>query len=229
MTNNFYTELLENDLNAFIAFDNNGKLKDFNKEAEFLFNTVAPSELYELAISHAPLSFGFSRKFISLKYGKSSYYAILVGYINDDEIGLRLYKEVTSKNETLHPQSVEYVNIFNLLDISKSTTLLQSDIKIEELYDISIPEVKININQFLLTLNECFTLFKNKNTLQLKVYIKIGEYEVIKAKKYKIISIDFTIDDTIDITKNLIDNALKAYINIFTKEQTLKLEFPMIL
>ena len=142
MTNNFYTELLENDLNAFIAFDNNGKLKDFNKEAEFLFNTVAPSELYELAISHAPLSFGFSRKFISLKYGKSSYYAILVGYINDDEIGLRLYKEVTSKNEILHPQSVEYVNIFNLLDISKSTTLLQSDIKIEELYDISIPEVK---------------------------------------------------------------------------------------
>lgn len=229
MTNDFYSALLENDLNAFIVFDNNGKIKDFNKEAEFLFNAVTPYELYELAISHASLSFGFNRKFISLKYGKSLYYAILVGYINDDKIGLRLYKEVTSKNEIFHSESIEYVNIFSLIDISKNTTLLKYDIEIEEVYDISIPEIKININQFLLTLNECFSLFKHKHKLQLKVYIKIGEYKIIKAKKYKVVSIDFKADDVIYPNNSLINNALKAHINIFIEKQTLKLEFPMIL
>jgi nitrogen-specific signal transduction histidine kinase len=227
--NNFYATLLENDLNPFILFDQNGKIKDFNKEAEFLFNLVKPKELYELAISYASLSFGFNRKFISLKYGKSLYYAILVGYINDDEIGLRLYKEVSSKDENLKIEDIELVNIFSLVELSKSTTLLQYDILIDEIYDVSIPEIKTNINQFLLTLNECFNLFKTQKQLQLKIYIKIGEYEIIQNKKYQVIAIDFKYEYDIKVELELINNALKAHINVFVEDKILRLEFPMIL
>ncbi len=226
---NFYNLLLENDLNPFVLFNSNGKMKDFNKEAEFLFNNASPKELYELAVSHASLSFGFNRKFISLKYGKSSYYAILVGYINDDEIALRLYKEVSTKDELLSIQDIELVNIFSLIELSKSTTLLQSDVIIKEIYDVSIPEIKININQFLLTLNECFELFKDNKSLDLRVYIKIGEYEMINEKKYQVASIEFVSNDEILISKSLTQKALKAHINIFIDNHTLTLDFPIIL
>ena len=227
--NDFYLSMIENDLNPFILFDSNGKMKDFNKEAEFLFNYVKPKELYELAVSHASLNFGFNNKFIPLKYGKLSFYAILVGYINDDYIGLRLYKEVCLENEVVITQNIEFANIFSLIELSKTTTLLQSDIKIEETYDISMPEIKININSFLLILNDCFGFFKDEMHLKLKVFIKIGEYELIKGKKYQIASIEFLSKNNIEINKELINKATAAHINLFVENQALKLEFPMIL
>ena len=227
--NDFYVSMIENDLNPFILFDSNGKMTDFNKEAEFLFNYVKPKELYELAVSHASLNFGFNNKFIPLKYGKLSFYAILVGYINDNHIGLRLYKEVCVENEVTRTQNIEFANIFSLIELSKTTTLLQSDIKIEETYDISMPEIKININSFLLILNDCFGFFKDEMHLKLKVFIKIGEYELIKGKKYQIASIEFLSENNIETDKDLINKASSAHINLFIENQALKLEFPMIL
>jgi len=227
--NNFYEAMIENDLNPFVLFDNNGKMKDFNREAEFLFNSVNPKELYELAVSHASLGFGFSRKFISLKYGKSVYYAILVGYINDDEIGLRLYKEVSHKDESQRTENIELTNIYSLIELSKSTTLLLNDVSIEETYDVSIPEIKMNINQFLLTLNDCFAVFKNADKLKLKVCIKIGEYEVIQNKKHQVVSIEFIGEDNLVVPQQLIKKATIAHLHLFIEKNVLRLEFPMIL
>ncbi len=227
--NNLYINLLENDLNPFILFDSSGKMQDFNKEAEFLFNFVQPKELYELAINYASLSFGFNKKFISLKYGKLAFYAILVGYENDDAIAIRLYKEVCSEDEIVMTKNIEFANIFSLIEVSKTTTLLQNDITIEETYDISIPQMKIDINQFMLTLNECFELFKKENHLKLKVYLKTGEYELIQNKKHQIASIEFISEKNVIINKALTTNALKSNINIFVDGVALKLDFPMIL
>ncbi|MCK5111697.1 MAG: hypothetical protein KAQ94_09270 [Arcobacteraceae bacterium] len=227
--NNFYANLIENDLNPFILFDNNGKIKDFNQEAEFLFNFVKPKELYELAVSHASINFGFNRQFISLKYGKIQFYAILVGYINDEEIGLRLYKEVCREKEVVKITNIELANIFSLIELSKTTTLLQSDIKIEEIYDISIPQVKLNINEFLLILNDCFTFYKDEKELSLKVYIKTGEYEIIEEKKYQIISLEFKANSPLEIHKSLENKLSKTHINLFFSNNILNLELPMIL
>ena len=227
--NDFYVGLLENDLNPFILFDSSGKMKDFNKEAEFLFNFVKPRELYDLAVAHASLNYGFNRKFISLKYGKIMFYAILVGYINDEEIGLRLYKEVCSEDEVAMNSNIELANLFSLIELSKTTTLLQSDIKIEETYDVSIPDMKLNINEFLLTINGCFELFKDKENLALKVFIKTGEYEIVKDVKHQIVCIEFLFEDTIEIGKSLELQSSKARVNIFKDINKLKLEFPMIL
>lgn len=226
---NFYKQLIENDLNPFILFDSNGKMKDFNAEAEFLFNFVQPKQLYELAISHASSSFGFNRKFISLKYGKFLYYAILVGYLDDDNIGLRLYKEVSIIDEMAMNNNIELANIFHLIDLSKTTTLMQSKIKIEETYDISIPETKLHINDFLLILNECFELYKDEKEISLKVHIKIGEYEIIKDNKYQIIAIEFRSSNSVEVPKSLERKVSNTYINIFLNNNILNLELPMIL
>ncbi len=229
MDNTFYTQLIENDLNPFLLFDSSGKLKDFNKEAEFLLNFVKPKELYELAVYHASLNFGFKQKFIKIRYEKFKYYAILVGYISDDEIGLRLYKEVCTHNEIAKIKNIELTNIFSLIDLSKATTLFQSDIKIEEIYDVSIPNIKLNINEFLLILNECFSIFKNENHLILKVYIRTGEYEIIQEQRYKIMAIEFISKNDIYISDSLKEKLEKTYINLFYHNRIFNLELPMIL
>lgn len=229
----FYEELIENDLNPYLLFDANGKVKSYNKEAEFLLNFVSIKDLFDLAVENASLNFGFSQKYISLKYNKQSYYAILVGYANEDEIALRLYKAVSNHANTINNEKLKLVNIFSLIELSKNSTLLNSNLLIDELYDISIPELKININDFLLCLNDCFNLFENEEKLSLQVQIKIGEYEIINDEKYKIIAIEYILDKKI-VLKPEFENSLevkakRANVNIFYTQNTLKLELPMIL
>lgn len=229
----FYEQLLEHDLNPFLLFDSNGKVKSYNKEAEFLLNFVSVKELFELAVSNASVSFGFNHQYLSLKYNKQTYYGILVGYVNDDELALRLYKEVSNHANVINNEKLKLVNIYSLIDLSKNSTLLNSKLKIQELYDISIPEIKININDFLLCLNECFSIFKNKEQVSLLVHIKIGEYEIINTKKCKIISLEFQMQDVLKLDKSfettLEIKAKKANTNIFFEQNGLKLELPMIL
>ncbi len=225
----FYEELIENDLNPYLLFYSNGKVKSYNKEAEFLLNFVSIKELFELAVSNASLNFGFTQKYISLKYNKQSYYAILVGYASEDEIALRLYKVVSNQPNTINQNKLKLVNIYSLIDLSKNSTLLSSSLKINELYDISIPEMKININDFLLCLNDCFAYFLDEVSISLQVQIKIGEYEIIDEKKYKIISLEFTSSSKVDTNINLEIKATKANANLFINHNKLRLELPIII
>jgi len=225
----FYEKLLEHDLNPYFIFNSNGRIKSFNKEAEFLLNYVSVKELFQLAVENASQDFGFSQKYIPLKFNKHSYYAILVGYASDEEIALRLYKVVSNQTNTINNSKRKLVNIFSLIDLSKNTTLLSNDVKVNEVYDISLPEMKININDFLLCLNECFKYFENDKEITLKVQIKVGEYEVVDKKKYKIISLEFSTDREVIPNSILEDKSAKANVNIFFTSNKLKLELPIIL
>ena len=71
-----------------------------------------------------------------------------------------------------------------MIELSKNTTLINSNLRIIEIFDVSIPEIKININNFLLTLNEVFEKLSHVDIVELKVYIQTGEYEIINKKKY---------------------------------------------
>ncbi|MEA3289921.1 MAG: hypothetical protein U9Q04_07020 [Campylobacterota bacterium] len=226
---NFYEQLLENDLNPYLLFDSNGKVKSYNKEAEFLMNFVSVKELFELAVSNASLNFGFSHKYVNLKYNKLNFYAILVGYATEDEIALRLYKSVSNENITINDEKLKLVNIYSLIDLSKNSTLLSSQLQIEELYDISIPDMKINVNDFLLCLNDCFLMFVDDEMITLQVHIKTGEYEIINKKRYKIVSIDFIANRKVQNVTELEIKAKKANANIFFNSNRLKLEVPILL
>ncbi|MBT3280239.1 MAG: hypothetical protein HOF69_07325 [Campylobacteraceae bacterium] len=230
MDNSLYGSLVEHDLNPFILFDSEGRLKDFNKEAEFLLNNVHKKELFELTVSNAPKNYGFNRKFLSLSYGKSNYYAILVGYLNDEEIVLRLYKEVAYEEQNITNSNTELVNIYSLIELSKNSVLLQSNLEIKETYDISIPEIPINISNFLITLNECFEQYKNEDKLYLRVFIKTGEYELINNKKYNVLAIEFTCNEKeFLLTPSLTQSIKKSNMHIFTSKNTVSLELTMII
>jgi len=222
---NFFEELIENDLNPFILFNSNGKMKNFNKEAEFLFNFVTPKELFDLAVSYASTSFGFNREFITVKYDKQSFYAILVGYINEEEIALRLYKEVSIQEPIKIDNSFQETNIFTLIELSKSTTLINSNLKIEEIYDVSIPELKLNINQFLVSMNSIFEQLSSLDKITLKVFIKTGEYEIIDKKKFNLINIEFTSNEKI-IFENIHPSNMT---NVYFSKNKIKVEVPLII
>ncbi len=226
---NFYKSFINESINPFVLFDNDGKLVDFNDEAEILFNYVKPHTIFELAMANSPYNFGFNRKYINLKYGKSTFYAIVVGYIDDENIGIELYKQINIEKEVVKIHDIELVNIFSLIDISKNTTFNLDTIKIEEIYDTSIPEIKVNINDFLLTINECFSLFKNSQEFKIKVHLKVGEYELINGKKHNIIEIECSGDKDIKLNIELEKQALKSHINIYKLDGAIKMEFPMIL
>jgi len=226
---NFYKKFISESVNPFILFNNDAKLIDFNFEAENLFNYVKPSVIFELAVANSSHNFGFERKYITLKYGKLSFYAILVGYIDDEYIGIELYKQVNMEKEISKIQDIEPVNIFSLIEISKSTNFNIDDTNIKEIYDTSLPEIKLNINNFLLTLNEYFKLFQDSKNISIKVNLKVGEYEIIDGKKHNIIEIKCECDKDIDLSDKLEAQALKSHINTFKMEKSIVLDFPMIL
>lgn len=222
-----FEELLEHDLNPFILFDSEGKIKKFNKEAEFLMNFVSSKELFELSLQYASQNFGFNKQFTRLQFDKQAYYAILVGYLDDNEIAMRLFKEVTMIEPIKIDNNFQETNIFTLIEISKNTTLIDSKLKITDIYDVSIPEFKMNINDFLLILNAIFEQCLPYKKLVLKVSIKIGEYEIINNRKYKIVSVEFEIGDKIYIEKQTI-SLKKNLINIIDTPVGIKIELPLI-
>jgi hypothetical protein len=224
-----YEELLEHDLNPFILFDSNGKMKNFNGEAEFLFNFVSPKELFDLALSYASQSYGFKKEFININYEKQSFYAILVGYITEDEIALRLYKEVSVAEPVKIDDSFTQTNIYTLIELSKNTSLLGSNLKIEEIYDVSIPDTKMNVNDFLITLNTIFERLTSHKTLQLKVSIKTGEYEIIDEKKCKIVKIEFDCEKKVELPNPKYMCGKNTLIHVTAKNNKIKLELPLIL
>lgn len=225
---NIYEELLEHDLNPFMLFDGDGRIKNFNKEAEFLLNFVQPKELFNLAISYGSKTFGFRREFINISYDKQSFYAILVGYVSDDEIILRLYKEVSATKITKIDANLKETNIFTLIELSKNTTFLGKDISIEETYDISIPLVKLNVNEFLLSLNSIFEQLKNQKIFSVKVYIKTGEYEIIDKKRYKIIAIDFVTNEILEFYPRKVEIGKNDLFHITQNKNTISFELPLI-
>jgi len=224
---NFYEQLLDNDLNPYIIFSSAGKLINFNKEAEYLFNFVTPKELYELAISNASQNFGFSSKFINIKYKKQTYYAIMVGYVDDEQIALRLYKEVEPSKNINIDSNYHMSNIYTLITLSKNTSLIQSNLKIQEVFDVSIPELKIDINEFLLILNHIFNEVKDDSKLILKVALKTGEYEIINKKKYHIICVTFNSENLINLNNFQVNK--HSLINIYQKDNIIELEIPLII
>ncbi len=225
----FYEEMMEHDLDPFMMFNSAGKLSKYNKEAEYLLSYVSSREIYDLAVSNASLSYGFKRSFVSLHYERNIFYAILVGYLDEERLGIKLYKEVSDNvKHDIDTQKTE-VNIFTLINLSRNSTLSQSSIMINELYDPSLPDIKLGVEKFLNLLNHIFREYQEADELSLKVFLKIGETMLLEGKKYPICSIKFhSFDTTIKDTTVLFPKAKEAGVSLFVKDDFIMIEFPLI-
>lgn len=191
----FYENWVELDLNPIISFSSQGKITFSNQEAQFLLSRISQKELFDLALKHAPSSFGFTTSYIDLSYKNYTFYAITVGYNDDEEIHVKLYKStMVKRKKNLSSKNASLTNIFTLVDLTISTKKTKSDIKYIKNYDPSIPEFKIVASEFLKLLNSIYDSVENAQFINTSVKLKIGEYIRIDEKKYSLITVEILTD-----------------------------------
>jgi len=224
---NFEQQWLEYDYNPFILFNTNGKIISVNAEAQFLLGSVTPATLFDLAQSYASITFGFKTTFVELEYGRFKFFGLTIGYEDEEKIGLKLYQTPSFKITTKKPEG-ELTNIFTITDLCISTNSINSNIAYTKSYDPTIPDVIIDSNSLIKLLNKMYACVNDNETINTKVFYRIGEHIKFDDKKYSIFSIAISAEN-ID-TKKSSELQLLAQESNFSLEITssLTINIPMI-
>jgi len=185
----FEQQWIEYDYNPFVLFSSNAKVKSLNAEAQFLLGTITTDELFSLATTYASISFGFKTTFIELEFGRYKFFALTVGYENDDEIGIKLYQAPSFKLNKPKPVG-ELVNIYTLVDLCISTKSINSQIDFKKEFDPTIPEIILNSNNFIKILNGIYECFSENKKIYTKIFYRVGEHIKFEENKYSIFAIE---------------------------------------
>lgn len=189
----FEQQWLEYDYNPFILFSSNAKILSLNTEAQFLLSFTTNAELFELAMTYAHVTFGFKTTFLELEYGRYKFFGITVGYEDDEQIGIKLYKAPSFKLKNPKPTG-ELTNIYTLVDLCISTNSIGSKIKFHKEFDPTIPEIMINSNSFIKILSKIYLCFKENSEINTKIYYRVGEHIKFEEKKYSIFAVEVSAD-----------------------------------
>ncbi|NPA66891.1 MAG: hypothetical protein GXO11_08430 [Epsilonproteobacteria bacterium] len=202
---NFEQQWLEYDFNPFILFNHHGKVLSLNTEAQFLFDAISPKEIFDLATTHASPTYGFKTTFFDIEFKRHKFFGITVGYINDDEIGIKLYRAPTLKTPNIQKPTGEIVNVYTIIDLCISSNSIEKEIKFIKDFDPTIPDIMINPTLLIKLLNQMYQCFMENDTITTKVYYRIGEYIKYEDKKYSLFSIEVFSEhinlDILDILK----------------------------
>jgi nitrogen-specific signal transduction histidine kinase len=224
----FFEEWVELDLNPVLSFSSNSKIIYSNSEAQFLLNRIKQKELFDLALTYAPKTFGALTSYIDLNIKNYTFYAITIMYENEDEIHMKLYKSAMVKKENnLNIKNINVTNIFTLVDLAISTSKIKTNINFIKNYDPSIPEFKLDASTFIKTLNQIFEAFKDKKNVTCSILLKIGEYIKIDGKKYSLISVEISSNEKSDFSSiNIKENS--SFI-LTLDENKITIDLPLIL
>jgi nitrogen-specific signal transduction histidine kinase len=223
-----YDSWLEYDLNPFLLFDKSGKVISLNQEANYLLSKIESKKIFNIALSYAPSSFGYETTFITLSLGRFSFFAITIGYQDENRIGIKLYKEVDAKKEIKHSFG-ELTNFYTVIDLSLSATFLGKDIKVIKELDPTIPQIRLNINDFVKLFSKILESFQNEKSIRVLFRLKTGEYIKIDNIKYQVVELKVIgekRDDSIDKAISFLASDLGVY--PFIKDSEVSIELPLI-
>jgi hypothetical protein len=227
--NGDFSGWIESDYNPFILFSTSGSLIYSNNSAELLLSYVSLKIFHDLALSYAPMDFGYKTTFMNLEYDKFSYYGITVGYEDEENIGIKLYK-----NPKVHAESNEDIseyeesNIYVLVDLALAMASISSDMNIKKEFDPTIPEFKLPQNEFIKLLRKVFESFNEVTEITTTLKLKAGEYLILDAKKYQIIELSVSAksrNTNNDMQIETITNNIK--ISARLKAKKIELDIPL--
>ena len=190
----FEQQWIEYDYNPFVLFDSNGKILSLNSEAQFLLGATSSDELYKLATTYANVTFGFKTTFVELGFGRYKFFALTVGYENENEIGIKLYQSPSFKLNNPKPIG-ELTNIYTLVDLCISTYSINSQTVFTKELDPTIPEIIINSNSFIKILNKIYLCFHENEKINTKIFYRVGEHIKFENKKYSIFAIEVSAEN----------------------------------
>ena len=181
----FLEQWVEHDYNPFIVFDSNGKVTSLNQEAQYLLGEVTPKEIFDIAGAYANITYGFKTTILDLEFGAYKFYAITVGYQDEHQIGIKLYKYATQKFTTIEEYG-EPVNIYALLDLCISASSTFGSAVFRKEFDPTFPDLRLKIDGFTKLLNKTYQSYKMSSKITTKLALKTGEYIRFNQKKYPI-------------------------------------------
>lgn len=225
-----FESFIEWDNSPFILFSNEGKIIYLNQAAEILFGYVSKQELYDIALSYAPQTFGYKSTLLSLAYDSFIFYSITVGYENEEQLSLRLYNvpPVQATNKLQTDKLIE-TDINILLEANIALFKTKNTNKLRLLADQDLPTFKIDQNSFSKLLRKALESFRASDSLDITLKLLIGRHVMINGKKEALATLTIKANGRYyDTDSEIRTLASKIQIKSLTKEHFIKFEIPLI-
>lgn len=225
-----FQPFVEWDNSPFILFNAEGKILYLNNVAEILFGYVSKQELYDIALAYAPQTFGYKTTTLSLNYDAFNFYAITVGYENEDQISIRFYNAPRAKpSSPLETDKFMMTDINILLEANIALFKTKNSNPLQLLADQDLPLFKLDQNRFSKLLRKALDAFRASDSISITLKLLIGEHVIIADKKESIVQLSIAANGRYHDADNEIKSlASQSHISCLLKEHTIKLEIPLI-
>jgi len=225
-----FESFIEWDNSPFILFNQEGKIAYLNNAAEILFGYVSKKELYDIALSYAPQNFGYKTTTLSLAYDSFLFYAITVGYENEEQLSLRMYNTPRLKStHKLETDKLIITDINILLEANIALFKTKNTNKLRLLTDQDLPAFKIDQNNFSKLLRKTLDAFRASDSIDITLKLLIGQHVIIENKKEPIVQLSIEANGRYaDADTEIGILASESQIKCITKEHSIKLEIPLI-
>jgi len=225
-----FRPFVEWDNSPFILFNAEGKIVYLNNSAEILFGYVTKEELYDITLAYAPQTFGYKTTTLSLNYDAFNFYAITVGYENEDQISIRFYNAPRAKPPfPLETDNLMMTDINILLEANIALFKTKNNNPLQLLTDQDLPPFRIDQNKFSKLLRKTLDTFRASDSISITLKLLIGEHVVIAGKKEAIVQLSVAANSRYnDADTEIKSLASQSHISCQLKEHTIKLEIPLI-
>ena len=225
-----FQAFIEWDNNPFILFSDQGKILYLNNAAEILFGYVSKKELYDIALSYAPQSFGYKTTSLTLNYDTYIFHAITVGYENEEQISLRLYNTPRIKSKRkIEKDKLITTDINILLEANIALFRTKNSNPLKLLTDHDLPAFKIDQNNFSKLLRKTLNAFRSSDSIDISLKLLFGQHVIIEGKKEAIAQLAIVANGRYaDTDEEIRTLAEVSQIKCILKEYSIKLEIPLI-
>ena len=225
-----FQSFTEWDNSPFILFSDQGKILYLNNAAEILFGYVSKKELYDIALSYAPQTFGYKTTSLSLNYDAFMFHAITVGYENEEQISLRLYNAPRLKStHKIEADKLILTDINILLEANIALFRTKNSNPLQLLTDQDLPAFKIDQNTFSMLLRKIFDTFRASDSIDISLKLLFGQHVIIDNKKEAIAQLSIQANGRYaDADAEIRTLAAKSHIKCILKEHSITLEIPLI-
>ena len=225
-----FQNFIDWDNSPFILFSSLGKILYLNNAAEILFGYVSKQELYDLALAYAPQNFGYKTTTMSLNYDSFTFYAVTVGYENEDQISIRFYNAPRVKSTTpIEREKLVSTDINLLLEANIALFRTRNSNALQLLTDHDIPAFKLDQNNFSKLLRKTLESFRSSDSIHITLKLLTGEHVIIEGKKKPIVQLSVEANGRYsDADEEIKQIAMHCHVTQLLKERSIKLEIPLI-